>query len=193
MDFIYISCLCATGEKCGAACTSEQFTCANGCCVDPGLECDSVPQCSDSSDEQNCKDCKFDLEFMRGTSELLGWERCWLSVCSVSGKQVWRFAANPGEGTKRYIKVIVSHVPNVGADDTVWPLVPVHCTEPPDTGSCRDSITKWYYNPLHQECFRFNYGGCQGNENRFDLKDSCLNYCRGVTGTWTSADWHSVK
>ncbi len=50
--------LCATGEKCGAPCTTEQFTCANGCCLDPGLECDSTAQCSDGSDEQKCKDCK---------------------------------------------------------------------------------------------------------------------------------------
>merc|ERR1711962_407806 len=44
------------GEKCGAPCTEEQFTCANGCCLDPGLECDSTKQCSDGSDEQKCKD-----------------------------------------------------------------------------------------------------------------------------------------
>lgn len=47
-------CLCAAGEKCGAPCTTEQFTCGNGCCLDPGLECDSTPQCSDKSDEQEC-------------------------------------------------------------------------------------------------------------------------------------------
>lgn len=59
---------------------------------------------------------------------------------------------------------------------------PVRCTEPPDTGSCRDSLTKWYYNPIQQDCFRFNFGGCQGNENRFETKDSCMKVCRGITG-----------
>ncbi|KAM7375670.1 hypothetical protein PAMP_005459 [Pampus punctatissimus] len=103
----------APGEKCGTPCTTEQFTCANGCCLDPGLECDSIPQCSDKSDEQKCEDLR--------------------------------------------------------------------CTELPNTGNCRDSLTKWYYNPVKQDCFRFNYGGCRGNENRFDSKESCMTVCRGIT------------
>lgn len=58
----------------------------------------------------------------------------------------------------------------------------VRCTEVPDTGNCRDSLTKWYYNPIGQKCSRFNYGGCQGNENRFDSRDACMKFCRGVSG-----------
>ncbi|XP_033983913.1 kunitz-type protease inhibitor 1a isoform X2 [Trematomus bernacchii] len=57
----------------------------------------------------------------------------------------------------------------------------LRCTELPDTGSCRDSLTKWYYNPLHKDCFRFNYGGCLGNDNRFDSKKTCARVCHGVT------------
>lgn len=58
----------------------------------------------------------------------------------------------------------------------------MRCTEVPETGNCRDSITKWYYNPVKEACFRFNYGGCQGNENKFDSNDACMKFCRGVTG-----------
>lgn len=50
-------CLCVT-ETCGVPCTAGQFTCANDCCLDPGLECDTVAQCSDGSDETNCDNCK---------------------------------------------------------------------------------------------------------------------------------------
>ncbi|XP_061897966.1 kunitz-type protease inhibitor 1a [Entelurus aequoreus] len=117
-------------EKCGIACTPEQFTCANGCCLEPGLECDSTPQCSDSSDEQKCED-------LDNTFQIL-------------------------------LKIPVDEQK-------------VRCTEPPHTGSCRDSLTKWYYNPLRQNCYRFNYGGCKGNENRFDSKEACVKVCRGVT------------
>lgn len=118
------------GEKCNGPCTTEQFTCGNGCCLDPGLECDSTPQCSDGSDEQKCEDLNNKFRIL-------------LQI--------------PVDEQK------------------------VRCTELPDTGSCRHSFTKWYYNPVKEDCFRFNYGGCQGNENRFDTKDACMKVCRGVT------------
>ncbi|XP_071353965.1 kunitz-type protease inhibitor 1a [Trachinotus anak] len=120
----------AQGEKCGAPCTTEQFTCANGCCLDPGLECDSSPQCSDGSDEQKCEDLNNKFRIL-------------LQI--------------PLDEQK------------------------VRCTEAPDTGSCRHSFTKWYYNPVQQTCFRFNWGGCLGNENRFETEDACMKVCRGVT------------
>lgn len=118
------------GEKCGVECTAEQFTCANGCCLDPGLECDSTPQCSDGSDEEKCKDLNDKFRIL-------------LQI--------------PVDEQK------------------------VRCTEAPDTGNCRDTLTKWYYSPFQLACLRFNYGGCRGNENRFDSKESCMRVCRGVT------------
>ncbi|XP_018545772.1 LOW QUALITY PROTEIN: kunitz-type protease inhibitor 1a [Lates calcarifer] len=120
----------AQGEKCGAPCTTEQFTCDNGCCLDPGLECDSTPQCGDGSDEKKCEDLTDKFRIL-------------LQI--------------PLDERK------------------------VRCTELPNTGGCRDSQSKWYYNPIQQDCVRFNYGGCQGNKNRFDTKESCMKVCRGVT------------
>uniref|UniRef100_A0A671M4W7 Kunitz-type protease inhibitor 1-like n=1 Tax=Sinocyclocheilus anshuiensis TaxID=1608454 RepID=A0A671M4W7_9TELE len=57
----------------------------------------------------------------------------------------------------------------------------LHCVEPPLTGPCRASFTNWYFNPYEQHCNRFNYGGCDGNENRFDTEDKCMRSCSGVT------------
>ncbi|XP_043997794.1 kunitz-type protease inhibitor 1a [Gambusia affinis] len=57
----------------------------------------------------------------------------------------------------------------------------VHCTDEPETGTCRDSFTKWYYDPRSQSCTRFNYGGCDGNENRFESQQQCMQECNGVT------------
>ncbi|XP_073683065.1 kunitz-type protease inhibitor 1a isoform X1 [Garra rufa] len=59
----------------------------------------------------------------------------------------------------------------------------VHCVEPPVTGNCRASFTNWYYNPYEQRCNRFNYGGCDGNENRFETEEKCMLSCTGVTET----------
>ncbi|CAB1335117.1 unnamed protein product [Coregonus sp. 'balchen'] len=120
----------APREVCGVPCGSGQFTCANGCCLDQGLECDKEQQCSDGSDEESC-------EYLNDKFRIL------LQI--------------PLDEQK------------------------VRCTEHPKTGNCRDSFTKWYYNPLYEKCFRFNYGGCDGNDNRFDTEDTCMTTCKLVT------------
>lgn len=56
-----------------------------------------------------------------------------------------------------------------------------HCVDPPVTGICRASFTKWYYNPYERSCKRFTFGGCEGNNNRFDTEDQCMESCRSVT------------
>ncbi|XP_042356937.1 kunitz-type protease inhibitor 1a isoform X2 [Plectropomus leopardus] len=118
------------GERCGTPCTAEEFTCANGCCLSPGLECDKTPQCSDNSDEEKC------------------------DILNDNFRILLEIPVNEQK---------------------------VRCTELPDTGSCRESYSKWYYNPLSQKCVRFNYGGCHGNDNRFDTEQTCERVCKGVT------------
>lgn len=56
-----------------------------------------------------------------------------------------------------------------------------HCVDPPITGPCRASITNWYYNPYERRCNRFNYGGCDGNLNRFKTEAGCTATCSSVT------------
>ncbi|XP_029590105.1 kunitz-type protease inhibitor 1b isoform X1 [Salmo trutta] len=118
------------GEVCGSPCNSGQFTCDNGCCLDEDLECDTVSQCSDGSDEASCD--KLNQTFTR----LL----------------------------------------NIDVDKSR-----ARCTKPPRTGMCRASHSHWYYDPLNRKCHRFTYGGCDGNDNNFDVEESCKETCKGVT------------
>ncbi|KAF8561445.1 hypothetical protein P879_10903, partial [Paragonimus westermani] len=51
------------------------------------------------------------------------------------------------------------------------------CTFPPERGSCDKSQTKYAYDVRTGECVQFVYGGCGGNENRFDTKEECVKQC----------------
>ncbi|XP_053494827.1 collagen, type XXVIII, alpha 1a, partial [Ictalurus furcatus] len=53
----------------------------------------------------------------------------------------------------------------------------VDCTERLDPGPCRNYDVKWYYDPLANACAQFWYGGCQGNSNRFETHQSCMDAC----------------
>ncbi|XP_041815235.1 kunitz-type protease inhibitor 1-like [Chelmon rostratus] len=55
------------------------------------------------------------------------------------------------------------------------------CSEPPHTGPCRASFTRWYYDPLNRKCYRFTFGGCDANGNNFEAEKKCSETCDGVT------------
>ncbi|XP_035385365.1 collagen, type XXVIII, alpha 1a [Electrophorus electricus] len=55
--------------------------------------------------------------------------------------------------------------------------VAVGCRQQLDPGPCRHYQMKWYYDPGANACARFWYGGCQGNNNRFETYHSCKKTC----------------
>uniref|UniRef100_A0A8C5D865 BPTI/Kunitz inhibitor domain-containing protein n=1 Tax=Gouania willdenowi TaxID=441366 RepID=A0A8C5D865_GOUWI len=67
-----------------------------------------------------------------------------------------------------------------------------HQTPPPhvcsltsDPGPCRAAFTMFYYNVQTHSCVPFIYGGCRGNDNRFDTEEECLTRCHGNGNTHT--------
>ena len=52
------------------------------------------------------------------------------------------------------------------------------CSSEPETGLCRASIPKYYYDQDHKTCKRFFYGGCGGNNNNYHTKKDCSTNCK---------------
>ncbi|XP_049460339.1 protein AMBP-like [Epinephelus fuscoguttatus] len=52
------------------------------------------------------------------------------------------------------------------------------CNAAPDTGPCFGTHQRFYYNSSSMSCELFNYGGCMGNQNKFETERECLQRCR---------------
>ncbi|XP_067860582.1 tissue factor pathway inhibitor 2 isoform X2 [Heptranchias perlo] len=61
--------------------------------------------------------------------------------------------------------------------------VPKTCRLEADTGPCRASFTRYFYNFTTGQCERFSYGGCYGNDNNFRNMFSCHQKCEQVSLT----------
>ena len=51
------------------------------------------------------------------------------------------------------------------------------CLQPSVVGNCRAKIPAWYYDTTSNQCQRFYYGGCGGNDNRFSTYEDCVREC----------------
>ncbi|XP_015269479.1 PREDICTED: collagen alpha-3(VI) chain [Gekko japonicus] len=51
------------------------------------------------------------------------------------------------------------------------------CNLKKEEGTCRNFILKWYYDTVTKSCARFWYGGCGGNDNRFNTQNECEITC----------------
>ena len=52
------------------------------------------------------------------------------------------------------------------------------CNLPSETGPCKASISRYYFDDEAGECREFIYGGCDGNENNFETLAACQTTCQ---------------
>jgi len=55
------------------------------------------------------------------------------------------------------------------------------CSLPSETGPCRASRKRFYYNNKTAKCEQFTYGGCKGNKNNFVALKDCQRVCESNT------------
>ena len=58
---------------------------------------------------------------------------------------------------------------------------PSSCSLPPDSGSCEAYMPRYYFDPESGRCALFIYGGCDGNDNRFDTAAECASTCQATS------------
>ncbi|XP_077551055.1 papilin-like isoform X2 [Haemaphysalis longicornis] len=64
----------------------------------------------------------------------------------------------------------------------------IYCKPEKETGPCKASIPRWWFNVKTGQCEQFIYGGCQGNKNNYATKRQCdLTCLRTRTATTTAA------
>ncbi|KAK6181009.1 hypothetical protein SNE40_008958 [Patella caerulea] len=51
------------------------------------------------------------------------------------------------------------------------------CDQDIDYGSCKDTITRFYFDTTNGKCLPFSYSGCGGTENNFRTIQECLSNC----------------
>lgn len=56
-------------------------------------------------------------------------------------------------------------------------LPTARCTLGAEHGPCMKRLARWHYDHETMVCRMFDYGGCDGNRNRFMTRESCLKSC----------------
>ncbi|KAL8183725.1 UNVERIFIED_CONTAM: hypothetical protein K2H54_049758 [Gekko kuhli] len=65
---------------------------------------------------------------------------------------------------------------------------PSFCLLEDDPGICRGMISRYFYNKESQQCEKFLYGGCLGNQNNFESLRECQDSCQNSPNSLQTED-----
>lgn len=96
--------------------------------------------------------------------QILGASVCLLLTCASV-----HLNAVPEEG-EEHLNITDAELP---------PLKLVHsfCAFKADDGPCKAMLKRFFFNVHTQQCEEFIYGGCEGNQNRFESLEECKEKC----------------
>ncbi|XP_047626417.1 tissue factor pathway inhibitor isoform X2 [Phacochoerus africanus] len=91
------------------------------------------------------------------------------SVCLLLSCAFGPLTAIPEEG-EEYANITDAMLP---------PMKPIHsfCAMKADDGPCKAMMKRFFFNINTQQCEEFIYGGCEGNQNRFESLEECKEKC----------------
>ncbi|KAL1787078.1 tissue factor pathway inhibitor isoform X1 [Sigmodon hispidus] len=109
----------------------------------------------------------------------------WVSVCLLLSVSELLNAlpeeadghADPTDEGSSYCKGFIE---GLDREDSEGPsMKPKHtfCAMKADDGPCKAMIRSYFFNIFTQQCEKFIYGGCGGNENRFHTLEECRETC----------------
>ena len=87
---------------------------------------------------------------------------------AAAGTAASSAGTSPGGGT-----IVLPH-----ADPDKQP----QCFQEPEAGNCAEPETRYYYDPAKKSCQPFEYSGCDGNDNNFETRSRCTDFCFGFRG-----------
>lgn len=71
-------------------------------------------------------------------------------------------------------------------------LVHSYCAYKADEGPCRALLKRFFFNIFTRQCEEFMYGGCEGNENRFESLQECKEKCVRGRFLGTLLSWEMI-